>query len=368
MKFDPISLCPAKVKQAEKRHAQRNRTFQGIPSIERIPSGRLFAVWYSGGNGEGSDNYVCLAISDDDGVNWSEVLYVIEPVYESVRTFDSEIWYSPDGRLFIIYAQSTSGEPDIYDGKAGVWICELKNPAAPAEQFEFGQPRRISDGIMMCKPLVLSDGTWAFPCACWSGKTCKDINVTALNEGEFMMVSTDGGTTFSERGKVLMDEVEGGATFDEHMFMEKKDGTLITFSRVRKGISSSISSDKGCSWSAPEIYCQACESRFFIRKLQSGNWLLVRNDTLSSRTNLTAFLSDDEGKTWKYKLLLDGSEAVSYPDGFQAQDGSIYVIYDRDRFKGGFLHLAKFTEEDIRNGTEKNIRKSLVSSSNPVQV
>lgn len=51
MRFDPISLRPAKVKRAEKRHAQNTRTFQGIPSIERIPSGRLFAVWYSGGTG-----------------------------------------------------------------------------------------------------------------------------------------------------------------------------------------------------------------------------------------------------------------------------------------------------------------------------
>jgi len=34
------------------------RQWQGIPGIERAPNGRLWAVWYSGGEGEGPDNYV----------------------------------------------------------------------------------------------------------------------------------------------------------------------------------------------------------------------------------------------------------------------------------------------------------------------
>jgi hypothetical protein len=46
---------------------------------------------------------------------------------------------------------------------------------------------------------------------------------------------------------------------------------------------------------------------------------------------------------------LDERENVSYPDGFQAPDGRIYVAYDRKRVDGEIL-LAVFTEADIAAG------------------
>ena len=72
-------------------------------------------------------------------------------------------------------------------------------------------------------------------------------------------------------------------------------------------------------------------------------------------------LSDDECKTWKYKLLLDERTGVSYPDAKESDDGYIYITYDRER--GAYLDsldqvysqareilLAKITENDIING------------------
>ena len=37
------------------------------------------------------------------------------------------------------------------------------------EQAEpvWGKPRRITDGVMMCKPLVLSTGEWVLPASTW---------------------------------------------------------------------------------------------------------------------------------------------------------------------------------------------------------
>jgi hypothetical protein len=45
--------------------------------------------------------------------------------------------------------------------------------------------------------------------------------------------------------------------------------------------------------------------------------------------------------------MLDERTGVSYPDGFQAPDGSIYIPYDRNRATDGEILFAKFTEEDI---------------------
>lgn len=65
---------------------------------------------------------------------------------------------------------------------------------------------------------------------------------------------------------------------------------------------------------------------------------------------MRAALSEDEGQAWKGSLMLDERIGVSYPDGIQTKDGSIYISYDFNRTKGGYLYLVRFTKEDILNG------------------
>lgn len=60
-----------------------------------------------------------------------------------------------------------------------------------------------------------------------------------------------------------------------------------------------------------------------------------------------AFVSEDDGKSWSHGLLLDAREGVSYPDGQQANDGKIYIIYDHNRTKEQEILLTGFTESDI---------------------
>ena len=45
--------------------------------------------------------------------------------------------------------------------------------------------------------------------------------------------------------------------------------------------------------------------------------------------------------------MLDERKGISYPDGFQAPDGTIYISYDRNRATDGEILLARFTEQDI---------------------
>ena len=48
--------------------------------------------------------------------------------------------------------------------------------------------------------------------------------------------------------------------------------------------------------------------------------------------------------------MLDERKGISYPDGFQAPDGTIYISYDRNRSTDGEILLARFTENDILAG------------------
>jgi predicted neuraminidase len=167
--------------------------------------------------------------------------------------------------------------------------------------------------------------------------------------GANVFVSTDQGKTWQRRGCVRFPNPD----WHEHMIVERKDGTLWMLARTAKGIMQSTSSDGGRTWAKPSfpVGIQHPVARFFVRRLVSGNILLVKHgDTVDShagRSKLTAWLSDDEGHTWKGGLMLDERKGISYPDGFQAPDGTIYISYDRNRSTDGEILLARFTEQDV---------------------
>jgi hypothetical protein len=74
-------------------------------------------------------------------------------------------------------------------------------------------------------------------------------------------------------------------------------------------------------------------------------------DRPGTRRDMTAYLSENDGKTWPFALLLDGGrDGVSYPDGQQLADGRIAVTYDFDRMGTRQILFALFREEDVRAG------------------
>ena len=93
-------------------------------------------------------------------------------------------------------------------------------------------------------------------------------------------------------------------------------------------------------------------ARFFMRRLLSGNLLLVKHTPPQGkkRSHLTAYLSDDDGQTWSGGLLVDERNGVSYPDGIQAPDGTVYLIYDHSRTGDKEILMAAFAEEDVAKG------------------
>ena len=329
------------------QYSAQTRQFQGIPGIERAENGRLWALWYGGGQGEDGQNYVMLVTSNDDGKTWSDLKLVIDPI-ENVRAFDPVLWTDPAGRLWLFWAQSVT----LFDGRGGVWAIHCENPES--ENPIWAEPRRLCDGIMMNKPVVLSSGEWMLPVALWGHRDeyyghYKDLD---HDRKPFVYISKDEGKTFQKRGGTMVPDKERQC--DEHMIIEKKDGSLWMLVRTKYGIGESFSIDGGETWTdvLPSDIKHAT-ARFFISRLQSGNLLLVKHGPINERTDrsqLMAFLSVDDGTSWLGPLLLDERKGVSYPDGFQAPNGIIYIIYDYNRKSDKKILFAKFTEEDILQG------------------
>ena len=353
-----MSLAPTPVNAApDDQYALGRRPFQGIPGIERFANGRLFATWYScrqpdvegDGYGEGHTNYCVLATSDDDGGTWRDPLAVVDPPGR-VRAFDPCLWIDPLGRLWWFWAQSY----ELWDGRGGVWAVCCEDPAAPAPVWS--APRRLCHGIMMNKPTVLRDGTWLLPAAVWYRESFReDMSgpLATMRDWQYsnVIASVDRGETWERRGGADVPQ----RSCDEHMVVELGDGRLWMLVRTRYGIGQSFSHDQGRTWSPGEDSGLAGpNSRFFVRRLVSGRLLLVNHRVEPGqprmRKDLTAYLSTDDGRTWQGGLVLDEREHVSYPDGVEADDGSIYIIYDWSRKAERQILMAVFTEEDILAG------------------
>jgi predicted neuraminidase len=332
-------------------YADGTRLFQGIPGLERARNGRLWAVWYAGGPDEpteGPGNYVVLVTSGDDGRTWSGPKLVLEPPGD-VRAYDSTLWHDPQGRLWLYWAQSSHK----WDGRSGVWEMHTDNSGEAAPKWS--EPRRLADGIMMNKPTALKSGAWLFPSSVWAEKPGPGTRPEHRRDlgalvGANVFVSSDRGRTVTHLGQTRATD----SIFDEHMVVERRDGSLWMLLRTRSGIAESTSSDGGRTWQTPAAPSAIphVNSRFFIRRLRSGALLMVRHNPpdRKTRSHLTAYVSDDDGRTWTGGLALDERVAVSYPDGVEDARGNIRIIYDFERTKARQILMAVFTEKDVRRG------------------
>ncbi len=232
---DTSLVAPTVQLNPGEKYADAARQWQGIPGIERAENGRLWVLWYSGGKGEGNENYVVLVTSGDDGKTWSGPKVVIDPP-GPVRAYDPCLWHDPTGRLWLCWAQSNT----LWDGRSGTWaiISENSCEADPT----WSRPRRIANGIMMDKPTVLSSGEWAFPIAVWNRKPFrKDMDAQRFSN---LYLTADAGKTFSfVRGPDVPKR-----TCDEHMLIERNDKSWWVLVRTSYGIGESTSLDRGKTW------------------------------------------------------------------------------------------------------------------------
>jgi len=209
---------------------------------------------------------------------------------------------------------------------------------------------------MMNKPIVLSTGEGLLPAAVWTPAHTNLMDPAyardlSAESGSNVVCSTDRGATWRLIGGADVP----GRSCDEHHLIERRDGSLWLLARTPYGVGESLSLDRGRTWSPGAKSASVSHiptARFFIRRLLSGRLLLVKHNPPDGKTrsHLTAYLSDDDGRSWHGGLLLDERGGVSYPDGVQAPDGTIYLIYDFSRTGAKQILMATFTEEDVVEG------------------
>ena len=359
-----LTLTPPRIRQfAEPELLPERNDFVMSSGIDITPGGRLWISWFGGGDNEKA--YLMLAKSDDNGLSWSEPQFIIKepptPNGFPRSVLVGNVWTQPDGKFRIFFSYSLGS----YDGRAGVWTAVCDNP--DSEQPSWSEPKRIWHGFTINKPIVTQTGEWLLGISLWRKKRifgfhdmpCEYDNYQGHlfqeldNERKaHVFASSDCGKSWQKRGGIRLEERD----FDEQVIVERQDYSLLMYLRtcygiIENGLAETESYDAGITWRKPEkSSLPHTSSRIFASRLKSGRLLIVKHGGLEEpvkvRSHLTAYISEDDGKSWSGGLLLDERVGISYPDGFQAPDGRIFITYDFKRINGEIL-LAVFSEEDV---------------------
>jgi hypothetical protein len=342
-------------------YSRAKRTCTGVPSLAITPGGRLWVAWYSGTTPGAKietcpSAYVVVSTSGDGGKTWNEVLAIDPDGPGPLKAVDPRPWVDPGGRLWIIWHVTINGVSYKYQFKKA-WAITADD--GEEEKPSWSPPRHIADGVMLNKPVVLSNSDWLF-----AVHDRKSLDTGLLTS----VVSADNGRTFQIRGQI---EVSHDLHAIEPMAVERKDGSLWMLIRTgtypfsEHGLYESVSTDRGTTWSPLQLPAvKHTTSRFYIGRLQSGSLLLVKHSGIDvnpaslgkkQRRELTAFVSPDDGGTWSSGLMIDERIGCTYPDAQQTADGAIYITWDFQRSSAQEILLTTCTEADVLAASEETV-------------
>jgi predicted neuraminidase len=348
------------------------------PGIVECPNGDLLVSWYRGsgertaddvaiygarkkkGDGEWSEPFLMAdmprfpdcntaMIVDKENRLWLFWPTVIANSWESCLTnYATSVDYSGPGAP----AWERSGlvllKPDDFSAAANRQLDLLVEKYKPLMNDELEKEitegrKKLEEKLYQrlgwqprCKPTILPSGRIVLPL------------YTDTFSLSIMAISDDGGKTWFASEPLL------GFGAIQPAVLRRDNGELVAYMRengVEQRIRAATSRDDGLTWSqvsATELPNPG--SGLDGVRLENGHWLLVYNDTTDGRNSLAVAISDDEGRTWKWKRHLENESQGSYhyPAVTQGRDGTIHAVYSYFVDGGKSMKHAAFNEAWVR--------------------
>ncbi len=183
-----------------------------------------------------------------------------------------------------------------------------------------------------CKPTVLPSGRILLP-------LYSDTYSLSI-----MAISDDDGKTWYASEPLL------GFGAIQPAVVRRDNGELVAYMRdngIENRIQSAVSKDDGLTW-GPVTAMEFANpgSGLDAVRLANGHWALIYNDEREGRNRLAVSISDDEGKTWKWKRMLEEKPEGSfdYPAIIQGKDDVIHAVYSYDGDGGETMKHVAFNE------------------------
>lgn len=361
--------------------------------IVELPNGDLLACWFHGSGERTADDVKIEGARKRRGAkNWSQRFLMADTV--GFPDCNPCMFFDPQGRLWLMwiavlanewhtsllrYQISTNyrgaGAPrwshsDILVLKPGDEFAQLVAKACDEDEKRIDQilpPEERERGLAYLAERRKNAADKFFRRLGWMTRVHpfvldnKRIIVPLYSDGfdfSIMAISDDGGNTWQASLPLVS---LGGV---QPSLVQKRDGTLVAYMRDNgpppKRVLRSESRDGGMSWSRVlDDDIPNPGSGLEVIRLQNGRWVMICNDTERGRHSLALLVSDDEGKTWKWKRHLEydvpgpNAGSYSYPSIIQAKDGTLHATYSwRQPDKGGCIKYAHFNEAWILQGCQ----------------
>ena len=328
-------------------------------SIVALPNGDFLAVWFYGSGERTADDVQLMGARLRKGdTKWSEPFQMADT--PNIPDCNPVLFLNQDKKLFLVWiaVQANKWEQSILRYKTST---DYQSPGAPKwswqdnillkpdenfakevakklkEQPESGKgwsgyapkydemiisastdaTKRSIGWMTRIKPLVLESGRIVLP-----------LYSDGFNMS-LMAISNDKGSTWHPSLPLV------GRGPIQPAVVQKKNGNLAAFMRdsgdYPPRVHYSESADLGETWSGSVKTDIPNTASVEVLVLKDGRWAFVGNNIPDGRNQLVLFLSDDEGKTWKWQTFLENVEpnsgSFSYPCLIQSADGFLHISY-----------------------------------------
>jgi predicted neuraminidase len=341
-------------------------------SIVQCPNGDFLACWFYGSGERNADDVLVQGARLTRGSStWSPVFLMADtpgfPDCNPVLYVDDHkrLW------LFWVSVRTNQWESSIlmfrraedYDGagppkwswqgvialKPGDEFCEAIKSGFPQLNYDESMwaayaPRYSTLLIEASRDKLKRQLGWMgriHPLTLPTGRTLLPLYSDGFNLSLAAMSDDDGETW--RAGKPIV-----GLGPIQPTFVRRKDGSLVAYMRDAgpppDRVLMATSSDNGESWSlARDTDIPNPGSSLEVIAIRDGRWVMIFNDTENGRHRLALALSDDEGRTWKWKRTVEtagaGRAGYAYPSLIQAVDARLHATYTFSEGRNSIKHI-----------------------------
>lgn len=331
-----------------------------IPAIIKAPNGDILAFCEGRlhGAGDFGDIKIVLKRSSDKGKTWSDLAIVASNDTLQAGNPAPVVDYTdpkyPKGRIFLFYNTGNGHEMELRKGKGHrdvFYITSVDNGKTWSKPTDITtQVNRINQPSI--NPLWNFKEDWrtyantpGHALQCKEGKYKGRLYVAANHSSgdpkpqlrdyqAHGYYTDDHGVTFHLSESVPF---EGS---NESTAAELTNNSLMMNSRNQTGKYRvvSLSKDGGQTWDTTYVDHQlpdpVCEGSLLNIGIKNGKSMLAfcNNDDTVHRANLTLRISQDEGKSWNKRFLIEPRN-TGYSDIVNISSHSIGILYEADNYK-----------------------------------
>jgi len=287
-------------------------------SITEAANGDLLVSWYGGSYESSDDQAIFLSRCAKGSHQWSKPRVLLR---SPGKPPGNAILFTDDRkRIWLVWGRMDGEQPMVRG--TGWDACRLFFRTSDDNGVTWTEDNPFYHDTLGWLPrnltMELRDGTLILPIS--DERNGRGVDLS------FFLSTRDNGETWTQSGIM-----RGG---EQPTFIERNDGSLLAYLRVRPNIVASESRDGGRTWTTPApTKWKNPDAGICMRKLADGHVLLVFNNQSDSRTPLHIARSTDDGQTWSEPLKMESDPGeYSYPSVLQATDGMIHVIYTFRRY------------------------------------